>query len=91
MSACGYLADDPDAHDDDAIRDEMSGNLCRCTGYAGILAAVKQAAQVLRDSGADPRERHALPDGGHDGGHDVGHDVGPDPHAEVESCAEGRA
>lgn len=29
----------PDA-DDDRVRRELSGNLCRCTGYAGIVAAV---------------------------------------------------
>ncbi len=58
MSACGYLAAHPDAEDDGEIRAEMAGNLCRCTGYAGILAAVKQAAAVLRDTGADPRQRH---------------------------------
>jgi xanthine dehydrogenase YagT iron-sulfur-binding subunit len=30
--------------DDDEIRERMSGNLCRCGAYAGILAAVRQAA-----------------------------------------------
>jgi xanthine dehydrogenase YagT iron-sulfur-binding subunit len=29
---------------DDEIRERMSGNLCRCGAYAGILAAVRQAA-----------------------------------------------
>jgi aerobic carbon-monoxide dehydrogenase small subunit len=57
LSACGFLAEDPDPSDDE-IREGMSGNLCRCTGYAGILAAVKQAAGVLRESGADPCARH---------------------------------
>jgi aerobic carbon-monoxide dehydrogenase small subunit len=27
------------------VRDAMSGNLCRCTGYEGIVAAVLQAAE----------------------------------------------
>jgi aerobic-type carbon monoxide dehydrogenase small subunit (CoxS/CutS family) len=27
--------------DDEQIREELSGNLCRCTGYAGILAAAR--------------------------------------------------
>ena len=56
MTACGFLAEQPDP-DEDQIRDGMAGNLCRCTGYSGILAAVKQAAAVLRETGADPRTR----------------------------------
>ncbi|MCC5947884.1 MAG: (2Fe-2S)-binding protein [Nitriliruptoraceae bacterium] len=58
LSACGFLAEDPDP-DEDTIREGMAGNLCRCTGYAGILQAVKQAAGVLRETGADPCARHA--------------------------------
>ncbi len=30
--------------DDDELRERMSGNLCRCGAYVGILAAVKEAA-----------------------------------------------
>jgi carbon-monoxide dehydrogenase small subunit len=29
--------------DDDEIREAMSGNICRCTGYHGIVAAVRKA------------------------------------------------
>lgn len=32
---------------DDEIREALSGNLCRCTGYAKMIAAVRQAAEVL--------------------------------------------
>ncbi|MEV4173651.1 (2Fe-2S)-binding protein [Nonomuraea sp. NPDC049709] len=32
------------AGDDDEIREYMSGNLCRCGAYTGILAAVREAA-----------------------------------------------
>lgn len=35
----------PAALDDDEIRERMSGNLCRCGAYAGILAAVRQAGE----------------------------------------------
>jgi aerobic-type carbon monoxide dehydrogenase small subunit (CoxS/CutS family) len=30
------------------IREELAGNLCRCTGYEGIVAAVRTAAQSPR-------------------------------------------
>jgi aerobic carbon-monoxide dehydrogenase small subunit len=29
------------------IRDMLSGNLCRCTGYINIIAAVRRAAELL--------------------------------------------
>lgn len=31
--------------DDAEIRDAMSGNICRCTGYIGIVAAVRRAVR----------------------------------------------
>jgi carbon-monoxide dehydrogenase small subunit len=37
-------AANPEEHvDDDAIRELLSGNICRCTGYDGIVAAVRHA------------------------------------------------
>ncbi|MFL2650670.1 MAG: (2Fe-2S)-binding protein [Anaerolineales bacterium] len=33
---------------DTEIREELSGNICRCTGYQSIIAAVKQAAIYMR-------------------------------------------
>jgi carbon-monoxide dehydrogenase small subunit len=32
---------------DDGIRTILSGNLCRCTGYVNIIAAVRRAAELL--------------------------------------------
>jgi carbon-monoxide dehydrogenase small subunit len=32
---------------DDGIRYILSGNLCRCTGYGNIIAAVRRAAELL--------------------------------------------
>ena len=32
---------------DDGIRELLSGNLCRCTGYLNIIAAVRRAAELL--------------------------------------------
>ncbi len=34
---------------DDEIRETLSGNLCRCTGYAKMVAAVRRAAEGLSD------------------------------------------
>jgi CO/xanthine dehydrogenase FAD-binding subunit/aerobic-type carbon monoxide dehydrogenase small subunit (CoxS/CutS family) len=42
MTATELLAASPDA-DEAAVRDGLSGNLCRCTGYANIVAAVMAA------------------------------------------------
>jgi carbon-monoxide dehydrogenase small subunit len=39
---------DPSEHD---VREALSGNLCRCTGYAGIVAAALAAARRLREGG----------------------------------------
>jgi carbon-monoxide dehydrogenase small subunit len=34
------------------IREGLSGNLCRCTGYQNIVKAVQQAAEVMRQPAA---------------------------------------
>jgi carbon-monoxide dehydrogenase small subunit len=42
-------------HADEArIRLELSGNLCRCTGYVGIVAAVKELLKKRNASGVQP-------------------------------------
>jgi carbon-monoxide dehydrogenase small subunit len=41
VTVTAMLADDRDP-DDAAVREALSGNLCRCTGYQGILAAVRR-------------------------------------------------
>jgi carbon-monoxide dehydrogenase small subunit len=43
VSVTAFLRDHPNP-DDHAIREALSGNLCRCTGYQGIINAVRQAA-----------------------------------------------
>ena len=47
MATVDLLARHPDPSDEQ-IRDGLSGNLCRCTGYVNIVAAVKAAAQATR-------------------------------------------
>ncbi|MFC3337082.1 (2Fe-2S)-binding protein [Paracandidimonas soli] len=46
MLACGVLEKNPGI-DDEGILDALSSNLCRCTGYANILAAVRQARAMM--------------------------------------------
>ena len=43
MTLTAFLAEHPHP-DEAAIREALSGNLCRCTGYQHIVAAVKHAA-----------------------------------------------
>jgi carbon-monoxide dehydrogenase small subunit len=43
VATAALLERDP-APSDDVIREELSGNLCRCTGYAKIFDAVRLAA-----------------------------------------------
>lgn len=39
----------PDA-DEARIRHELAGNLCRCTGYAGIVRAIQRVLQSRREA-----------------------------------------
>jgi aerobic-type carbon monoxide dehydrogenase small subunit (CoxS/CutS family) len=43
MSAKALLDETPDPSED-AVRESIAGNLCRCTGYVKIIEAVKAAA-----------------------------------------------
>ena len=52
MTLVPFLRDHPDA-DEPTIREALSGNLCRCTGYQGIVDAVMLAATRARASLAD--------------------------------------
>ena len=35
------------------IREALSGNLCRCTGYVKQVRAVQRAAELMKDGGSD--------------------------------------
>jgi carbon-monoxide dehydrogenase small subunit len=43
VAATALLAEDPDPGEP-RIREWLTGNLCRCTGYASIVRAVRAAA-----------------------------------------------
>jgi aerobic carbon-monoxide dehydrogenase small subunit len=47
VSVTAFLREHPSPTDAE-IREALSGNLCRCTGYQGIVAAVHQAAGSAR-------------------------------------------
>jgi carbon-monoxide dehydrogenase small subunit len=47
ISLTELLRDIPDPSEDQ-IRDVLTGNLCRCTGYSGIVAAALDAARLMR-------------------------------------------
>ncbi len=46
LAAKALLDRDP-SPTDDAIREALSGNLCRCTGYSKMIAAVRRAAEEM--------------------------------------------
>ena len=49
MSFTDFLARNPDPSEAEVV-DVLSGHLCRCTGYAGIVAAVLEAARRSKES-----------------------------------------
>ena len=51
MAAADLVAHNPDPTDAE-IRHAIAGNICRCTGYHNIVAAVREAAAVMRSGTA---------------------------------------
>jgi carbon-monoxide dehydrogenase small subunit len=51
VSMHAFLAEHPQPTDEE-IRAGLSGNLCRCTGYQGIIAAMRRAAAELAGASA---------------------------------------
>ena len=51
MSITAALREGPVTTDDEA-RDVLSGNICRCTGYAGMIKAVRETSAQTRGEGA---------------------------------------
>jgi carbon-monoxide dehydrogenase small subunit len=49
MTALDLIRKSPLASDDE-IRAGLSGNLCRCTGYQNIVAAIRAAAPAIREA-----------------------------------------
>ncbi len=51
MAATGLLQHNPSPTEAEVV-DALEGNLCRCTGYVNIVAAVQQAATVMAKEAA---------------------------------------
>src|SRR6266487_3112067 len=51
MTMSAFLRDHPSPTDEE-IRTELSGNLCRCTGYQNIVRAVRRAGALLAEGAA---------------------------------------
>ena len=47
MSAIDLIENTPDL-DETAVRERLDGNICRCTGYQNIVAAILSAAQEMK-------------------------------------------
>jgi carbon-monoxide dehydrogenase small subunit len=53
MTAVAFLERNPNPTDDE-IRQAISGNLCRCTGYVNIVKSIQYAAAKMREQQAAP-------------------------------------
>jgi carbon-monoxide dehydrogenase small subunit len=62
MTSAALIRDNPDPSDDE-IRQAISGNLCRCTGYQKIVQAIREAAREAAGAPA-PTEVAPACDGG---------------------------
>jgi carbon-monoxide dehydrogenase small subunit len=49
LTAKAFLAENPDPSRDD-VKKALSGNLCRCTGYIGIVDAIMAAATRVKET-----------------------------------------
>jgi len=64
LSATALLKSNP-APSEEEVREALSGNLCRCTGYAKPVQAVLRAAAVMRGEVVTPISRPASDENGH--------------------------
>jgi carbon-monoxide dehydrogenase small subunit len=55
MTLTEYLRREPNPTEED-VREVLSGNICRCTGYQAIVAAALDAAAAMRERGATNKE-----------------------------------
>ena len=53
MAAASFLKENPNPTEAE-VREALEGNLCRCTGYQNIVAAIRAAAAAMRTGDAVP-------------------------------------
>jgi carbon-monoxide dehydrogenase small subunit len=53
MAAADFLTRDTEPSDEE-IRHAIEGNICRCTGYHNIVAAIREASATMRAGAAAP-------------------------------------
>jgi carbon-monoxide dehydrogenase small subunit len=58
MAAADLLARDTEPTDEE-IRHAIEGNICRCTGYHNIVAAIREAAATMRAGATAPTAANA--------------------------------
>jgi carbon-monoxide dehydrogenase small subunit len=61
IAAQAFLQENPSPSDAE-IREALSGNICRCTGYQSIVDSVRTAARLLREHAAGVAEPGVLAD-----------------------------
>ncbi|GHJ36509.1 (2Fe-2S)-binding protein [Streptomyces sp. TS71-3] len=76
MTVHDLLEGNPDPSDL-AARQALSGNLCRCSGYRGVLDAVRQVAGERRSAGRDAQDGQGGEGGGDADGPRIPHQAGP--------------
>jgi aerobic carbon-monoxide dehydrogenase small subunit len=54
MAAVDLIATHPEPLTEAIVREEMEGNLCRCTGYHNIVKAILSAAEVIGAAATRP-------------------------------------
>jgi len=52
MAAVDLIETHPEPLTEAIVREEMEGNLCRCTGYHNIVKAILAAAEAMRPAKA---------------------------------------
>ncbi len=62
MTAFAFLTENPNPTIDD-IKEAISGNLCRCTGYKKIIEAIAEAAPLLRNQSGAVRQEISIASG----------------------------